>query len=170
MHFNKTSGIIILKIFRSISEVSVLENILIEKGHLRVHVPANTWEEAIAQAGAVLEEAGSITHDYVDAMIAAVREFGPYIVIMPGFAIAHAAPCPAVKKEDIALVTLEKPLDFGSPNDPVLVVLCVSCINHESHLNALQKVAEALDSEEIFAEMFGAETVDELFDVLHRRK
>lgn len=146
-----------------------MENVLIEKDHLRIHVPADTWEEAIAQAGAVLEEAGSITHDYVDAMIAAVQEFGPYIVIMPGFAIAHAAPCPAVKKEDIALVTLEKPLNFGSPNDPVLVVLCVSCIDHESHLNALQKVASALDSEAIIPQMAKAETADELFGILHHQ-
>lgn len=145
------------------------EHILVEKDKLRVHVPAQTWQEAIAQAGAVLEEAGSVTHDYIDAMIAAVEEFGPYIVIMPGFAIAHAAPCPAVKKEDIALVTLEKPLNFGSPNDPVLVVLCVSCIDHESHLNALQMVAVALDSEEIFPQMAAAGTVDELFDILHHR-
>lgn len=147
-----------------------MDNVLIEKEKLRVHVPAENWEQAIAQAGAVLEEAGSITHEYVEAMIAAVKEYGPYIVIMPGFAIAHAAPCPAVKKEDIALVTLEKPLDFGSPNDPVLVVLCVSCIDHDSHLNALQKVAAALDSEEIFPQMAKAETVDELFDILHHRQ
>ena len=147
-----------------------MEDILIEKSKLRVHVPAGTWEEAIAQAGAVLEEAGSITHDYVDAMIAAVKEFGPYIVVMPGFAIAHAAPSPAVKKEDIALVTLKEPLSFGSPNDPVLVVLCLSCIDHNSHLDALQKVARALDSEEIFPKMHSADNVDDLFDILHHKK
>ena len=35
----------------------------------------------------------------MEKMIQSVKELGPYIVIMPGFALAHAAPCEDVGKK-----------------------------------------------------------------------
>lgn len=140
---------------------------IIKKENMRVKMPAGNWQEAIRQVGGVLKEAGSITEGYVDAMINAVKEFGPYIVIMPGFALAHAAPCEAVLHEDLALITLKEPVCFGSANDPVSVVLCVACIDQDSHIRALQKVALALGEEDIFGKMAAAGTVDELYGILH---
>ncbi len=144
-----------------------MQTVLIEKEKMRVRVPAKTWQDAVRQAGAVLEEAGSITHDYTEAMVHAVEELGPYMVIMPGFAIAHAAPSEAVRREDLSLITLAEPVCFGSPNDPVSVILCVACTDRESHVRALQRVALALDEDDIFTRMAGAGTVDALFDILH---
>ena len=116
-----------------------MQTVLIEKEKMRVRVPAKTWQDAVRQAGAVLEEAGSITHDYTEAMVHAVEELGPYMVIMPGFAIAHAAPSEAVRREDLSLITLAEPVCFGSPNDPVSVILCVACTDRESHVREWKK-------------------------------
>lgn len=140
---------------------------IIKKENMRVKMSAADWQEAIRQVGSVLREAGSITEGYISAMIEAVKEFGPYIVIMPGFALAHAAPCEAVLHEDLALITLQEPVCFGSANDPVSVVLCVACVDQESHIRALQKVALALGEEDIFGKMAAAETVEELYGILH---
>ena len=140
---------------------------IIRKENMRVKMPAEDWQEAIRQVGSVLKDAGSITDGYVNAMIEAVREFGPYIVIMPGFALAHAAPSAEVLREDMALITLEKPVCFGSANDPVSVMLCVACVDQESHIRALQKVALALGEEDIFGRMADAGTIDELYGILH---
>lgn len=71
---------------------------LLDDNHVKVHVPAADWEEAIRAAGQVLVNAGSITDQYILNMIQAVKELGPYIVLMPGLALAHAAPCDAVKR------------------------------------------------------------------------
>ena len=104
-----------------IKEVLSLENILNES-HIRIREEARDWEGAIRRAGEVLVQAGSIKPGYIDKMIRSVKELGPYIVIMPGFALAHAAPCEDVIKSDIALITLKNPVCFESPNDPVSVV------------------------------------------------
>ena len=140
---------------------------IIPKENMRVHQPAAGWREAIRCAGAVLEARGSIAKAYTEAMISAVEELGPYMVIMPGFAIAHAAPSPAVRKEDMALITLAQPVNFGSPNDPVSVILCVACVDRESHVKALQRVAVALDDETSVQRMAAAGTVEQLYQVLH---
>ena len=139
---------------------------IIAKENMRAGVQAATWQEAIRQAGGVLEAAGSITSEYTESMIKAVEDMGPYIVIMPGFAIAHAAPAPSVKKEDIALITLAEPVSFGSPNDPVKLMLCVACVDRESHVRALQAVAEVLCEDGIMDRLAAAASVDELESIL----
>lgn len=144
-----------------------MKNELIAKSMMRVQVSCADWKEAIRAAGKPLEEAGSITSAYTESMIRAVEELGPYMVLMPGFAIAHAAPGEAVLKEDLSLITLAQPVKFGSPNDPVNVILCVACVDRESHVRALQNVAEALMDEDVFSRMGAADSVDALYDVLH---
>ena len=140
---------------------------IIAKENMRVGLKANDWTDAIRLSGAVLEEAGSIEHAYTESMVKAVEDLGPYIVIMPGFAIAHAAPSTAVHKEDLALVTLAQPVSFGSPNDPVRLILCVACIDRESHVRALSAVAEALSSDGVMEKLTNAASVDEMDRILN---
>lgn len=141
---------------------------IIARDHLRAGLKAADWREAIRLAGGVLEEAGSITNEYTQAMIAAVEELGPYIAIMPGFAIAHAAPSPAVHKEDLALITLSEGVKFGSPNDPVNLILCVACIDRESHVRALQAVAEVLSGDGVMEKLAAAASAEELEAILNQ--
>ncbi len=140
---------------------------IIAKENLRVGLKAKDWTDAIRLSGAVLEKAGSIEHAYTESMVKAVEDLGPYIVIMPGFAIAHAAPSTAVHKEDLALVTLAQPVSFGSPNDPVRLILCVACIDRESHVRALSAVAEALSSDGVMEKLTNAASVDEMDRILN---
>lgn len=139
---------------------------IIARRNLRTGLQAADWREAVRLAGAVLEEAGSITHEYTESMVTAVEELGPYIVIMPGFAIAHAAPSPAVLREDLALITLENEVRFGSPNDPVKLILCVACVDRESHVRALQAVAEVLCGDGVMERLTQAATPEELERIL----
>lgn len=140
---------------------------IIAKENMRVGLKAKDWKDAIRLSGAVLEKAGSIEHAYTESMVKAVEDLGPYIVIMPGFAIAHAAPSTAVHKEDLALVTLAQPVSFGSPNDPVRLILCVACIDRESHVRALSAVAEALSSDGVMEKLTNAASVDEMDRILN---
>ena len=56
-------------------------------------------------------------------MINAVEELGPYIVIIPHIAIAHARPSDNVLKNGISLITLKEPVEFGNKdNDPVYYI------------------------------------------------
>lgn len=144
-----------------------MENIL-NRANVRIKEPAVGWEDAIRRAGQVLVDAGSITNGYTEAMIDSVRSMGPYIVIIPGFALAHAAPSADVMKSDLSLITLESPVTFGSPNDPVSVVLCLACTDSSSHMDKLSKVAEILMSENKIAQMKDAadiESILKLFEV-----
>ena len=58
---------------------------------------AADWRDAIQQAGSLLENAGHCTPDYTQSMIDTVAHNGPYIVLTPGLALAHARPSAAVQ-------------------------------------------------------------------------
>ena len=140
---------------------------LLKKSHIRVKEHAETWEDAIRGAGSILEEAGSIESAYIDNMIDSVKQFGPYVVLAPKFALAHAAPGKGVTRNDMSLITLFAPVNFGSVNDPVFVVLCFCSTDPTSHVENLAKVAELLSKESRINDLADANTVDEIIRVLY---
>jgi len=106
---------------------------------------ASSWREAIGLAGAGLVAAGVTTPGYTEAMIAVVEANGPYIVIAPGFALAHARPSAEVLRWGMSLVTLAEPVQFGAgANDPVKVVVGLAATDKQQHIEALQLLAEKL--------------------------
>lgn len=106
---------------------------------------AEDWEAAIRLSGGVLVQTGAVEGRYVDAMIRMVREAGPYIVISPGIALAHARPEEGVHRIAISLVRLRRPVAFGhKQNDPVDLVFTLAASDSDSHLTALMQLAELL--------------------------
>lgn len=137
--------------------------------NILVHGVANTWQEAVQLAGSLLESAGSVSSQYTKEMIAAVEAFGPYMVILPGFALAHAAPSESVFRNDMSLVTLRSPVCFGSANDPVWVVLCICCTDRAAHLESLRQIAELLLEEGAVDRLAGAGSAGEIASMLNAR-
>lgn len=132
-----------------------------------VNQEAKDWEDAIRVTGNLLVECGSITPEYIDNMIRSVHELGPYIVLMPQFALAHAAPCAAVKQTDMSIVTLKEGINFNSDNDPVRIVMCLACTDQESHIARLQGVAVKLMMDGIVDQICACSTEEELYHLLN---
>ena len=74
-----------------VSDMSELSD-LVDPSAVRLDVAVADWREAIRASGDLLVGTGAIGTSYVDAMIRTVEEHGPYIVITPGFALAHSRP------------------------------------------------------------------------------
>lgn len=143
---------------------------LIRRENILLDMEVNDWKEAIKAAGSLLVETGNITKVYIDEMINSVLEMGPYIVLTKGFAMAHAAPSPEVINTATSIITLKKPVSFGSPNDPVSIVMCVSCVDKEGHMAYLQRVARVLMQKGIIEKMKNCKTIDEMYLLLNDRK
>lgn len=109
---------------------------------------ARDWRAAVRLAGDALVASGATTPAYTKEMVATVEQLGPYIVIAPGIALAHARPSPAVRRAAISLVTLVKPVEFGHrENDPVRLVIGLAAVDEEGHITALSTLAEFLSDE-----------------------
>lgn len=144
---------------------------LIETRHIQIQAEASDWREAIRAAGGLLVESRCIEEGYIESMIRAVEELGPYMVILPGFALAHAAPSADVHQDAMSLVTLRTPVCFGSAeNDPVRVVLCLSCVDRESHIASLQRVATVLMEDDMVDKLAAAGSVEEIQTLLTQKE
>lgn len=136
------------------------------EGSLAVAVAATSREQAIRASGELLVASGRVTSDYVDQMVAAVEEFGPYIVIAPGIALAHARPSEAVLSTGLSLAVLASPVEFGSHNDPVRLVFGLAAVDHDGHLEVLGALAERLSDESFVNNLINAATNTQLSALL----
>ncbi len=146
----------------SIGGVSLLQNLLSED-NVSFHYPAETWEDVIRHGGQLMVDAGFTDPTYTEAMIDVVRDMGPYIVLAPGLAMPHARPEMGAKQVGTALVTLEKPIDFGSPeNDPVSVAVFLCAPNKEEHIQLLTDIATLFEDEEFLDAAVNFESIEDV--------
>ena len=96
------------------------------------------WKEGIIAAGELLLWQKKITVNYLHQMIDLVIKYGPYIVIAPGVALAHASPLDGVLEPALSLVRLKTPVCFGDHQyNPVLTILACAVYDTPEYANIL---------------------------------
>jgi ascorbate PTS system EIIA or EIIAB component len=93
----------------------------------------------------LLEAQNAVTPRYAERCIAAVEDEGPYVVLAPGIALAHARPEDGVERLGVSVATLTEPVTFGHPdNDPVDVVFAFGSPDTQQHVGLLSELATQL--------------------------
>jgi PTS system ascorbate-specific IIA component len=140
---------------------------LLDIESIRLDESVDDWRAAITCAGGLLERQGAISDEYTRAMIAGVEENGPYIVVAPGFAFAHARPSEAVHRTAMSWVRLAHPVEFGhASNDPVTLVVALSAKDQKEHLQAMRQLATLLASPGTRTALDRAATPEEVLALL----
>jgi len=130
---------------------------------IEIAATAGDWRAAVRLAGDRLVLAGAATPAYADEMIRMIEEHGPYVVIAPGLALAHARPGPEVLGDGLAIVTLAEPVNFGHPhNDPVSVVLALAIKTADAHLAAVADLANVFNDSNAIQALTAATSVAEV--------
>ena len=125
--------------------MSNLLNQALAEGSISVRATASNWKQAIELAGDALVTSQRTTTQYTEAMVQAFEELGPYMVIAPGIALAHARPSEAVLGTGLSLITLSEPVVFGSEaNDPVRLVIGLAAVDHDSHIDLMAALSDLL--------------------------
>jgi PTS system ascorbate-specific IIA component len=128
---------------------------------------ATDWRAAVRIVGAALAASGAAQPGYSDEMIRMIEEHGPYVVIAPGLALAHARPGPEVLADGLAVVTLSTPVSFGHPhNDPVSTVLGLAITHADAHLATVAQLANIFNDSSAIADLAGATTTAEVRRIL----
>lgn len=115
---------------------------------IQTNVDVNTWEEAVIHGSEPLLANEDIEKKYVDAMIDAVHEYGPYMVLADNFALMHSRPENGVLNTSMSLITTKNTLDMEGK--PVKVFLILAAKDNESHIKALSQITEILSNESNF--------------------
>ena len=134
---------------------------------IALNEPAADREAAVRRSGELLTAGGRVDAAYTNEMLAALEEFGPYIVLAPGVALAHARPSPAVHGVAFSVLTLDPPVAFGHPeNDPVRLVIGMAAPDGESHMEALRQLAELLSDDARRTRLMAATTAQEVLALI----
>lgn len=124
-------------------------------------------ESALRVAGGLLEISGRTHAEYTDAMVDAMHEFGPYFVIAPGIALAHARPSESVISVGLSLLVLTEPITFGNEaNDPVRLVFGLCATDHDSHLALMAELSNVLIDADRVNSLLNARTVEDIRGIL----
>lgn len=128
---------------------------------------ADDWRAAVRLAGAALTASGATKAGYSDEMIRMIEEHGPYVVIAPGLALAHARPGPEVLADGLSVVTLATPVAFGHPhNDPVSVVLGLAIRSADAHLASIAAIANIFNDSDAISALAGAQSTREVLEIM----
>ncbi len=104
------------------------------------------WQQAIHLCSRPLIDAGLISRRYVDAIITETLASGPYYIISPGFALAHARPEQGVLTAEtcFSLLRLAYPVAFNQ-REQVSLIIILAAGNGQQHTEAITRLCSWLD-------------------------
>lgn len=146
----------------------MLKDVVSEK-LIKLNIEAKDWEDAVRQAAQPLVDENKVLPSYIEDMVAAVKEMGPYIVLTKHVALPHARPEAGALESAIGVATLKTPVEFGNEaNDPVKYLFCLSAKDNTEHLTALGDLAALFEDEEFFKLLDTASSSKEIIDYIKK--
>ncbi len=141
---------------------------IVEKNRVCFHQKFDTWEEAITASCQPLIKDKTIEQEYINSIIECVKKYGPYIVLIPDVAMPHSQEGAAgVNDTAISFMKVEEPVHFeeGNPEKDARIFFVLASVNHNIHLQNMEKLATLLMNEEIVAELLQAQNTEELLAI-----
>lgn len=136
------------------------------KGHIKFADEVSSWEESIKLAAEPLLSKGFITSKYVQDMIDNVHEHGPYIVIVPGFAMPHA------KNEDggvirtgVSLLKLKNHVLYPENKD-VKIIMVLAAEDSSGHLELISDLSSILMEDDVREQLETATSAEEIIKLI----
>ncbi len=115
---------------------------------IQLGATAADWRAAVRLAGARLSDSGAARPGYADEMIRMIEDHGPYVVIAPGLALAHARPGPEVVADGLS------------------VVLGLAVTDARAHLGSVAELANVFNDSTAIEDLAAAETTDDVHRIL----
>lgn len=127
------------------------------------------WQQALALSAAPLLENGTISAEYVPAIIRQHAQLGPYYVLAPGLAMPHARPEEGAMAIGLSLLKLRHGVAFGAGEyDPVTVIIMLAAPDATSHIEMISALAALFSSPEDLARLQQATTIEEIMGIIAR--
>ena len=141
---------------------------IVEQKRARFIDRAENWEDSIRQSCKLLIEEGTVGAAYPDEIIAAVKEHGPYIALMPGFALPHSMENSVnAYGTAIAFMKVNEPVPFddSNPDKNARVFFALSAVDTEHHLLDMRKLWKMLTDEALCADLLKVTSIEGLLEL-----
>lgn len=98
------------------------------------------WRRAMRKAASVLEKSGYISPEYIEEGIRNVEEYGDYIIVGQGVALAHANKEYGVYKNGLSLLVSKRGVIFSDGETKVHFIFCYASTGEEEHIELLREI------------------------------
>jgi mannitol operon transcriptional antiterminator len=126
------------------------------------------WRSALTIASQPLIDEKVISDQYIEAMIANVEYYGPYIVIAPYLALGHALPSDGVHALGVSILKLQEDVFFE--DRPVSVVMILAPIDKRSHLGIMKDIMDLFNDSQFVSSLSDCDHSSRIFDLIVNRK
>jgi PTS system ascorbate-specific IIA component len=128
-----------------------------------------SFDAAVSQSVSLLVASGKAQLSYVDEVLESLKTLGPYFVIAPGLALAHAKPSDSVLAPGMALLKLAQPVISGSANDPVSLIFSFCSPNASEHMEMLADFGQIMSTDQVMTNLLNASAVSVIEDILFKK-
>ncbi|MDW4259775.1 PTS sugar transporter subunit IIA [Staphylococcus saprophyticus] len=132
---------------------------------VQIKEQVDNWEQGIALAAQPLLNQDYFEQSYITSMIDSVKKLGPYIVIAPEIAIAHARPNDEVNKIGLSLLKLNQHINFSEEGHYASLIFVLSAVDNEGHLDILRHLATTLGDQEVVNQLLKAQEVKDILNI-----
>ncbi|MCI5760875.1 MAG: PTS sugar transporter subunit IIA [Ligilactobacillus agilis] len=135
-------------------------------------IPAN-WEEAIRFSGRVMKNQNLVTDRYIDQVISDVKEYGPYIVIVPGVAMPHSsAKNEGVIGTGIGFTIMPKTVSFeeGNEEKDAKLFFMLAAKDSEAHMQNIANLSDMLMEEDMVDDLMKIRNMEDYVAVMNKHK
>lgn len=106
------------------------------------------WRDAIELVSTPLLESGSISREYVDAMLESIADGGTYIDLGYGIALAHARPERGVIKTGLSALWVRPSVLLNDEAEhPISFFVCLAAADSTSHLETMAELGALLSDD-----------------------
>lgn len=127
------------------------------------------WEEAIRISGEVMKDNDLVTDQYIDRVIDDVKEYGPYIVIVPGVAMPHSSSeNEGVLGTGIGFTIMPGKVAFeeGNPDKEAKLFFMLAAKDHDTHVKNIAKLSDMLMEEDMVNNLLTIKDMDDYKKVM----
>lgn len=129
------------------------------------------WEEAIRISGEVLKKNQLITDKYIDQVIEDVKQYGPYIVIVPGVAMPHSqADSSGVLGTGIGLTIFPEAISFdqSDPEKSAQLFFMLAAKDSSTHMNNIANLSNLLMEEGMIEDLCKVKNLQDYQQVMQK--
>ncbi|WP_025729922.1 PTS sugar transporter subunit IIA [Atopobacter phocae] len=129
------------------------------------------WEEAIRMSGEIMIERGLINNQYVEEVIHDVKEFGPYIVIVPHVAMPHSqATSEGVLGTGVGLSIMPGPVSFeeGNEEKDAELFFMLAAKNTDEHLKNITNLTDLLMTDGVIEDLLTVKNMEDYLQVMKK--
>ena len=128
-----------------------------------------SFSAAVTQSVSLLVASGKTKLSYIDEVLESLKTLGPYFVVAPGLALAHAKPSDSVLAPGMALLRLTEPVMSGSANDPVSLIFSMCSPNASEHMEMLADFGQLMSTDQVMNSLLNASALSVIEGILFKK-